>query len=99
MDIRAIQEQIRKGQYRFSDHAMKRMIKSTIDRDEVEEVIFKGEILEEYPHDKYAPSCLIYGRTNAGRALHVQTSLPPLVVIITTYEPDPEEWINGKIRR
>jgi hypothetical protein len=71
----------------------------SIDRREVEEAILKGEIIEEYPDDKYSPSCLIYGKTKEGRDLHVQVSLPPVVVVITTYEPDPEEWIGCKTRR
>lgn len=75
------------------------MIKRSIDRHEVEEAILSGEIIEEYPDDKYSPSCLIYGKTENGRDLHVQISLPPTVVVITTYEPDSAEWINGKIRR
>ncbi len=75
------------------------MIKRFIDRHEVEEAIMNGEIIEEYPEDKYSPSCLIYGKTKKGRDLHVQVSLPPKVVIITTYEPDPSEWIDCKIRR
>ena len=75
------------------------MIKRSIDRVEIEETVLAGEIIEEYPDDKYSPSCLIYGKTDNGRDLHVQLSLPPLVVIITVYDPDPEEWINGKIRR
>lgn len=58
-----------------------------------------GETIEEYPDDKYSPSCLIYGKTDTGRDLHVQLSLPSSVVIITVYDPDPEEWINCKIRR
>lgn len=99
MDIHSIQEYIERGHYKFSDHAVKRMIKRSIDRHEVEAVILTGEIIEEYPDDKYSPSCLIYGRTQSGSALHVQASFPPLVVIVMTYEPDPEEWINGKIRR
>jgi hypothetical protein len=56
-------------------------------------------LLKEYPEDKYSPSCLIYGKTEDERNLHVQISLPPAVVVITTYEPDPREWINHKIRR
>ena len=75
------------------------MIKRSIDRVEIEETVLAGEIIEEYPDEKYSPSCLIYGKTDNGRDLHVQLSLPPLVVIITVYDPDPEEWINGKIRR
>ena len=99
MDILLIQERIRTGEYRFSEHAVKRMIKRGIDRYEVEEAIFEGELVEKYPDDKYSPSCLICGKTQVGRVLHVQASLPPFVVIVTAYEPDPEEWIEGKIRR
>jgi hypothetical protein len=99
MNIREIQDRIREGEYRLSDHAVKRMIKRAIVRREVEEAILSGEIIEEYPDDKYSPSCLILGRTRQERMLHVQASLPPSVVIITTYEPDPAEWIDGKVRR
>lgn len=99
MTIKAIQDKVREGKYRFSDHAVKRMIKRSIDRSEVKQVILAGEIIEEYPKDKYSPSCLIYGKTEGGRNLHIQISLPPAVVVITTYEPDPREWINHKIRR
>jgi len=99
MDIRLIRTAIRNGQYRFSDHVVKRMLKRAIDRDEIEDTILNGEIIEEYPVDKYAPSCLIYGITRTGRALHVLASLPPLVVIVTAYEPNSEEWLDGKIRR
>ena len=99
MIIKKIKDKIQKGKYRFSDNAVKRMISRSIDRSEVEDVITRGEVIEEYPDDKYSPSCLIYGRTKKGRNLHVQVSLPPTVVIITVYEPESSEWINYKIRR
>jgi len=99
MSIDEIQVRIRKGGYRISDHAIKRMIQRSIERFEIEQAIVNGEIIEEYPQDKYSPSCLIYGQTDAGRNLHVQVSLPPRVVVVTTYEPDPEEWIDWRIRR
>ena len=99
MSIKDIIEKIKRHTYRFSDHAVKQMIKRSIQRFEVEETIHSGEIIEYYPEDKYSPSCLIYGKTKTGRDLHVQVSLPPAVVIITTYEPDPEEWIDSRIRR
>lgn len=99
MDIYAIQSEILKGNYRFSDHAVKRMIKRSVERREIEHVILFGEIIEEYPDAKYSPSCLIFGQTQIGRNLHVQVTLPPKVVIITTYEPDVQEWINYRIRR
>jgi len=99
MDIEAIKEKIRLGDYRFSDHAIKRMIERNIERTQVEEAISKGAIIEEYPDDKYSPSCLIYGQTLVKRDLHIQASMPPRVVIVTTYEPDPSEWIDCRTRR
>lgn len=99
MNIHGIREYVQRGQYKFSDHAVKRMLKRSIGRSEIEEVIRSGEIIEEYPDDKYAPSCLIWGHTQRARILHVQVSFPPLVVVVTTYEPDPDQWIDGKIRR
>lgn len=99
MPLDLIRDKVSKTEYRFSEHAIKRMIKRSIERFEVEEVLMNGEIIEEYPEDKYSPSCLIYGKTKSGRNLHVQISLPPNVVVITTYEPDEDEWIDCRIRR
>ncbi|MGR3302127.1 MAG: DUF4258 domain-containing protein [Candidatus Scalindua sp.] len=99
MEIKPIKDKILEGEYRVSDHAVKQMIKRSITRLEIENAVINGEIIEKYPDDKYSPSCLIYGKTENGRDLHVQLSIPPLVVIITTYYPDPEEWIDFKIRR
>jgi hypothetical protein len=80
-------------------NGVKRMIKRSINRSEIEDAVMAGEIIEEYPNDIYSPSCLIYGRTRDGRDLHVQLSLPPSVVIITAYEPDESEWIDRRVRR
>jgi hypothetical protein len=99
MTIQRIREKIYAGDYRVSEHAVKRMISRSIERHEVEEVVIHGEIIEEYPEDKYTPSCLVYGKTYRGRDLHVHISLPPKVVVITTYDPDPAEWIDCRIRR
>ena len=99
MEIDSIQKHVISGTYRFSDHAVKRMIQRSIDRHEVEEAILSGEIIEEYPDDKYSPSCLVYGMSLNGRELHIHVSLPPLVVIVTIYEPATDKWIEGKIRR
>lgn len=99
MEIEGIRVEIGLGGHQFSDHAVKRMIKRSIDRIEIEEAVLSGEIIEEYPDDKYSPSCLIYGRTKAGRHLHAQLSLPPTVVVITAYDPDETEWIDYRVRR
>lgn len=99
MDISGIRIKILAGEYRLSDHAVKKMIKRSVARFEIEEAVSAGEVVEDYPEDKYSPSCLVYGKTRAGRDLHIQLSLPPLVVVITVYEPEETEWINYRVRR
>jgi hypothetical protein len=75
------------------------MIQRGVTRAEVEGVILSGEIIEEYPDDKYSASCLIYGKTEVGRDLHIQVTYPASVVVITVYEPDPKEWVDCRTRR
>ncbi|MBI5695890.1 MAG: DUF4258 domain-containing protein [Nitrospirae bacterium] len=74
------------------------MIKRSNERSEVEDAVMAGEVIEEYPDDKYYPSCLVYGKTRNGRDIHVQLSSPE-VVVITTYEPDESEWVGSRTRR
>ena len=68
---------------------------------EVREAVSAAEVIEDYPGDKYGPSCLLMGYTAGGRPLHIQCSYPsrPLVKIITLYEPDPDHWIDFRTRR
>ena len=99
MDIQPIIEQVRRGLHYWRQHAMQRSIERGIMVEEATEALCNGEIIEAYPEDKYGPSCLVLGRTSAGRRLHVQCSLPPTVWIITLYAPDPEAWIDFRIRR
>lgn len=99
MEIRPIQDKVRKGEYYWRQHAIERSIEREVAEEEVAEVILTGEIIEEYPKDKYGPSCLIFGRTRAGRPMHVQCSLAPVVWIITVYEPNPDEWTDFRKRR
>ena len=68
MTLQSIQVKIKARDYRFSEHAVKRVIERSIDRPEVEEVILDGEVIEEYPDDKYSSSCLIFGKTKRGEA-------------------------------
>lgn len=97
-DIRA---KIALEEFIFSQHAVDQSIVRHITVAECREVIAAGEIIEDYPHDKYGPSCLLFGMTEGSRPLHVQCSYPyrPAVIIITLYEPDPNRWINFKQRK
>lgn len=96
-----IQEKFVKEQFEFSRHALDRTILRMISVREIREAIQQAELLEDYPDDKYGPSCLLLGFTQGGRALHIQCSYPsrPLVKIITVYEPDAAEWLNFQVRK
>lgn len=99
MDLDAIRVIAHQRLLVFTEHAVRQMIKRQITDDEVHDAILSGEIIEDYPDDKYSPSCLVFGRTHAGRPLHVQCSAPPRVRIITVYEPDPDVWVDNRLRR
>lgn len=92
--IETIRDQVAKGQWEFSLHATCQVIARAIATAEVGEVIASGEVIEDYPNDKYGPSVLLPGRTPRRRVLHMQCTYPtrPLVKIITVYEPDPTQW-------
>lgn len=87
--------------FEFSQHAVDQSILRQISVQEIREAFAAGEVIEDYPQDKYGPSCLVLGFTQAGRPLHVQCSYPsrPLVKIITVYEPDSRLWIEYRTRR
>lgn len=91
-DIIAIREAISQGDYIFSAHASDRAAKRAIYSIEIEQAIANAEIIEDYPDDKYGPSCLLFGYSGAKRPLHIQASYPPNLKIITVYEPSSDEW-------
>lgn len=93
---------IERRQYEFSKHAVGQGIIRDISVAEIEEALLsRSEIIEDYPDDKYGPSCLILGFTEAGRPLHLQCSYSSrkIIKIITLYEPNPRFWHNLRVRR
>lgn len=98
--ISRIRKQVGADAHRFTVHGFERCVERHISPDEVKHVILSGEIIEEYPEDKYGPSCLIYGLNQKGRMFHVQCSIDP-VWIITAYDPtlQPDKWNTDFKRR
>ena len=88
--IDEIRAKIAAGTFEFSKPAADQSILRRVSIQELLEAIEAGEIIEDYPNDKYGPSCLIFGLTTADRPLHIQCSYPsrPLLKVITLYEPD-----------
>jgi hypothetical protein len=99
--IEEIRQKIADEQFEFSKHAVDQSILRQIQVREVREAVSNGQVIEDYPTDKYSPSCLICGVTQAQRVIHVQCSYPsrPLLKIITLYEPDPQRWNRNFTQR
>jgi len=99
--VEEIRSKIASNQFEFSNHAVDQSILRGIRVQEIKEAIATGKVIEDYPDDKYGPSCLISGKTLATRPIHIQCSYPSrsLIKIITVYEPDTEQWTDDFSRR
>jgi len=99
--INQLRSKIAANQFEFSRHTLDQNILRGITVQELHEAIADGEVIEDYPDDKYGPSFLVFGMTKSRRPIHIQCSYPSrrVVKIITLYQPDLEQWIGYKARR
>jgi hypothetical protein len=99
--IDEIRAKIASDQFEFSRHAVDQSFLRRISVQEIREAIACGIVIEDNPEDKYGPSCLVLGFTGVHRPLHIQCSHPsrPVIKIITLYEPDPDLWVDYRVRK
>jgi hypothetical protein len=92
---------LRSGQYSLSRHALKRLVERNISPETLREAGGSAEVIEDYPDDKYTPSCLLLGFSAVGTPLHlhVSRSCNPTVRIITLYVPSSSDWDDFRHRR
>lgn len=99
--IATICNQLAEGAFEFTYHAFQRAVERNISDAEIRQAAASVTLIEDYPGDKYTPSCLLLGFTHTGRALHLQVSRgnSELAKIITLYEPDKREWNDNFTKR
>lgn len=99
--LEGIRRKFAEDLFEFSKHAVDQSIIRRILVREIREAIANGCIIEDYPDDKYGPSCLILGFTQAQRPVHIQCSYPsrPMIKIITLYEPEADKWSSNFTKR
>ena len=91
--LRNLRTRAELGELRVTQHAHQEMVAEGISLQDVLEAVSVGEILENYPRYRRGPCCLLYGTTASGRDLHVVcTTVQPMLVIITVYQPRPPKW-------
>lgn len=69
--IEEIRNKVANDEFEFSKHAVDQSILRQIRVTELKEAILNGQMIEDYPNDKYDPSCLICGITIAERPIHI----------------------------
>ncbi|MBI1745763.1 MAG: DUF4258 domain-containing protein [Acidobacteria bacterium] len=101
MDIENIIDAIRNNRVRITDHADEEAFNDGLTFEEIYFSVMHGEVIEDYPNDKPYPSCLILGKNFSGKPIHSVWAYNPenlWTVLITVYRPDPERWIDWKVR-
>jgi len=98
-----IQTRVHANQYRLSSHAEHEREADRISWQEIEEVLLSNslQVIEDYPDDPRGASCLILGYTRAMKPIHLVCgiSLPDVLIVITVYRPNAEEWIDSRERK
>ncbi len=88
--------------YLYSQHAREEMEVEELGEikdNEIFEAVLNGKIIEGYPEDKPYPSCLIYEETSDERPLHMVCAYAEDGdIIVTVYQPRPDQWIDFERR-
>lgn len=100
INLADIVEAIRNNRIRITDHADEEAVADRVSIHQVLTSISGGEIVEQYQDDTPYPSCLVFsdseGPLHSVWAYNEDTSW---AVLITVYRPDPQRWINWRVRR
>ena len=82
----------------YSQHAVAQMSRPErmISTAEIRVVVGEGQIIEDYPDDRRGHSCLMLGKGQGDRPVHVVCSpKDDYLAVITAYLPDEEQWTDG----
>jgi len=101
MDQADIRDKLTGGRFEFSRHAFRRVVERNICEEEIRQAGSSVEIVQDYPQDKYSPSCLVLGFTDEHRPLHIQVCYTnsEMLKIVTIYEPETNQWVDFRTRR
>ena len=102
--VAAIQARVSEERYRLTSHAEREREADQITIREIKEALLSSqcEVIENYPDDPRGASCLVLGFTRVKAPIHLVCGVArvdEMVMIITVYRPDPDEWIDWRRRR
>ncbi len=95
MDIEAIRERVRAGNYLVKSHAVQHALKEGFERKHMVEAVLNGRIIEEYPEDKRV---LVCSRVNLLESIFIYLHIvceytdPNYAEFVTAYIPNEDQW-------
>ena len=93
--LKRIQSQASVQNLRVTLHAQQEMIDENIKIADIYHAIQTGRILENYPEHQRGACCLLNGKDERGRDIHIVcTTSRDVLIIITAYLPLPPKWIT-----
>jgi hypothetical protein len=97
--IETIKSKVRARKFKYTLHARNEALNDGINIQKTIEIFDKAEMIEDYPDDPRGHSCLILGWLDK-KPVHLVCGISgDDIILITIYMPDPERWIDHKIRR
>lgn len=98
MNFKVIGQKVRLGEYDLSEHAHKERQEEQISTNEIEQILLKGSIIEQYLNDSRGESCLVGGLVK-DRPIHVVCGFRGRrLLVVTVYVPKSPIWIDFKTR-
>jgi len=100
--IESIRARIRRGQFLLSKHVTKRMDLRGRTLVDIQQVILRGELIQEYPNEKPYPEYLFLGyprRPDDPCYVVVASNGETIIVTVHDYDPEvyePDHWTRRK---
>lgn len=100
LDLVFLQKLCKENKIIWSVHAIERMQERSIRKSDIIQVIYNGNIIEQYPKSFPYPACLILGLTINKENLHVVCGCNgEILKIITAYFPNLEKFDESGMQR
>lgn len=93
IELQALRSLNRPETIAITEHARIRLAERNITVADVMKCIASGEIIKQYEDDKPLPSCLVLGKLDSEKYIHVVISHDEeYLYLITAYHPDSKQW-------
>lgn len=100
MNIEEIRKLCDEGAFKWTTQIVARLQERGIEPSDIRNCIKTGAIIEQYPDDYPHPSCLVFGNSLQGRALHTVVGVSSgFLWLVTAYHPTPDKWENDNMTR